>query len=194
MSRTKSLSEGTAEAEKFVPGDGDVDVEIGDGLVEGVTLLLNPFGRAHEAFFLSVPTAKDDGAARTPALMEQSAEAANGFKHGGGSAGWIDRAVDPRVAVIADDARGVGGGGAWDFSDYIPDDAALVILLRDDVNFYAGGTEVIRKRQRTLPALRSAGAFERCENWRGVMPTERDGDDARLIAVWAGDIFDAGRV
>ncbi len=84
------------------PGDGDIGVEIGHGVVEGVTLLLNPFGRAHEAFFFGIPTARNYGAARTPALMEQSAEV-NGFKHGGGSAGGIDRAIDPRVAVIADD-------------------------------------------------------------------------------------------
>ena len=101
----KLLERGHGGGGEIWPGDGDIDVEIGDGVVEGVALLLNPFGRADEAFLFGVPTAKDDGAAGTPALMEQSADAVNGFKHGGGAAGGIDRAVDPRVAMIADDDR-----------------------------------------------------------------------------------------
>ena len=85
-------------------------------------------------------------------------------------------------------------GSAGNFPDDIPDDAALVILLRDEVNFNTGGTQVIRKRQRSLPALRNAGPFERPENRRRVMRAERNGDDARLVAVGADEVFDAGRI
>src|ERR1700690_1635976 len=176
------------------PGDSHVYVEVGDGAVESAALLLDPFGRADEAFLFGVPTAKDDGAARTPSLKEQSADAADGFKHGGGTAGGIDCAIDPRVAVIADDDPCVRVLRAFDFSDDIPDDAALVILLGDEVNFHSGGTEVIAKRQRTLPALRRARPFKRLQNRRGIVRAEWNGDDARLIAVGAREVLEAGGV
>ncbi len=38
-----------------------------------------------------------------PALLEESAEAVDGFEHGGGAAVGIDCAVDPGVAMIAGD-------------------------------------------------------------------------------------------
>ena len=104
----KLLERGHGRGGEIRTGDGDIDIEVGDGVVERAALLLDPFGRADEAFFLGIPTAEDDGAARPPALMKQSADAANGFKHGGGAAGGIDRAIDPRVAMIADDDPCVG--------------------------------------------------------------------------------------
>jgi hypothetical protein len=64
-------------------------------------VLLHPLGRADQAFFLGVPTAKDDGALRPPALLEQRADAMHRFQHGRGAAVGIDRAIDPRVAMIA---------------------------------------------------------------------------------------------
>ena len=72
-----------------------------------------------------------------------------------------------------------------DFSDDIPDDAALVILLGDEVDFHAAGTEVIAERQRALPALRHAGPGERLEDGRGIVIAEGNGDDARLVAIGA---------
>ena len=58
----------------------------------------------------------------------------DGLKHGGGAAGGIDRAIDPGVAMIADDDPVVGILGAFDFSDDVPDDAALIVLLRDEMD------------------------------------------------------------
>ncbi len=164
MSRTNSLSEGTAAAEKSGTGDGHIDIEVGDGAIERAALLLDPFGGADEALLFGVPTAEDDGALGPPALTEQCADAVHGFKHGGGAAGGIDRAIDPGVAMIADDDPGVGILRALDFADHVPDDAALVVLLRDEVDFHSAGTQVIAERQRALPALRHSGAFERLQD------------------------------
>ena len=127
-----------------------------------------------------------------PALANESADAANGLKHGGGAAGGIDRAKDPRVTMIAEDDGCTGILRALDFPDDIPDDAALVVLLRDEVDFYAAGTEVIAERERALPGLRNARAGERLEDGRGVVRAERNGDDARLDAVGPCDIRGAG--
>ena len=85
--------------------------------------------------------------------------------------------------MIAHDDRGIGILRALDFADHIPDDAALVVLLRYEVDFYAAGTQVIPKGQRALPALRYAGAFEGLQDRRGVVVADRDGDDVRLIAI-----------
>jgi hypothetical protein len=99
-------------------------------VLEGFCVLLHPLGRADEAFFFGVPTAEDDGALGPPALLEQRADAVDGFEHGGGAAVGVDRAVDPGVAMVAGDDPVVGVLGAFDFADDVPDDAALVVLLR----------------------------------------------------------------
>ncbi len=57
------------------------------------------------------------------------------------------------------------------------------------MDFYAAGTEVIAEGQRALPALRHAGAFEGLQNRRGIVVADGNGDDVRLIAVWAGEIL-----
>ena len=94
-------------------GDGDIDVEVGDGVLQALRVLLDPFGRADQAFFLGVPTAEDDGALGAPALLEQRADAVNRLKHGGGAAVGIDCAVDPGVAMIAGDDPVVGDLEPW---------------------------------------------------------------------------------
>src|ERR1039458_10191972 len=175
-------------------GDGHIDIEVGDRVVESTGLLLDPFGGTDEAFFFSVPTAEDDGAARPPALVNESTEATNGFKHGGGTAGRINCAIDPRIAVIAEDDRCAGILRALDFPDDIPDDAALVVLLGDEVDFYAAGAEVIAERQCALPGLRNPRPCEGLENGCGIVEAERNRDDARLDAIGTGDIGGASRV
>ena len=115
--------------------------------------------------------------------FEQRADAVHGLEHGGGAAVGIDRAVDPGVAMIADDDPVVGILGAFDPADHVPDDAALVVLLRDEVNAHAAGPDVIAEGQRALPALRHTGAFERLQDGRGVVIADGDGDDVRLVAV-----------
>ena len=67
-------------------------------------------------------------------LFEQNADAVNGFKHGGGAAVGIDRAVDPGIAMVAGDDPVIGKAGAGDGADDIPDGAALVVLLGDEVD------------------------------------------------------------
>ncbi len=49
-------------------GDGDVGVEVGDGVGEDFFVLFGPLGGAHEALFFGVPTADDDGALRDASL------------------------------------------------------------------------------------------------------------------------------
>ena len=93
-------------------GDADVGVEVGDGVGEFGGVLLGPLGGADEAFFFGVPAADDDGALGLPALLEQVAEAMDGFEHGGGAGVGIDGAVDPGVAMVAGDDPVVLLGGS----------------------------------------------------------------------------------
>ena len=86
--------------------------------------------------------ADDDGALGLPALLEELAEAVDGFEHGGGAAVGIDGAVDPGVAVVAGDDPVVllGGVGAVDGADDVPDGAEGVVLLEVHVDGdFAGG-------------------------------------------------------
>ena len=55
---------------KVWTGDGDIDVEVCDGMIEKLALLLHPFGGADEAFLFRIPTAEDDGALWPPALVD----------------------------------------------------------------------------------------------------------------------------
>jgi hypothetical protein len=104
------------------------------------------------------------------------------FEHGCGAAGGVDGAIDPGVAVIADDDPVVGVLDAFDLSNYVPDDAALIVLLRDQVDLHAARPQVIAEGQRALPAQGHARAFEGLENGRGIVIAEGDGDDVGLVA------------
>ena len=117
-------------------GDADVGVEVGDGVGEDFFVLLGPLGGAHEAFFFGVPTADDDGALGLPALLEEFAEAVDGFEHGGGAGVGIDGAVDPGVAMVAgyDPVVFLGGAGAGDGADDVPDGAEGDVLLEVHVD------------------------------------------------------------
>ena len=68
----KLLERGHGRGGEIGTGDGDIDIEVGDGVVERAALLLDPFGGTDEAFFFGVPTAEDDGAARAPALAKRA--------------------------------------------------------------------------------------------------------------------------
>ena len=104
-------------------------------------MLLGPLGGADEAFFFGVPAADDDGACGLPALLEEVAEAVDGFEHGGGAGAGVDRAVDPGVAVVAGDDPVVflGGVGAGDGADDVPDGAEGDVLLEVHVDGDFGG-------------------------------------------------------
>ena len=106
-------------------------------------MLLDPFCGTNEAFFFGVPTAENDGALWPPTLRDERADAVHRLEHGRGAAGRIDGAIDPGIAMIAGDHPVVWILRSFDFSDDIPDDAALVVLLRDEVDFHAAGAYVI---------------------------------------------------
>src|SRR6516165_8212875 len=146
-------------------------------------MLLDPLGRADQALLLGVPAAEEDGALRLPAFFEQRTNAVDGFQHGGRSAVGIDCAVDPRVAVVADDYPVIRKIAALHLADDIPDRPALVILLRDEVHAHAAGSDVIAEGKSALPSLWHAGALQRFQDGRSIFVTERDGDDVRLVAV-----------
>ena len=118
--------------------------------------------------------------------MQQCADAVNRLKHGGRAAVGIDRAVDPGIAMIADDDPVVGVLRAFDLADDIPDGAPLVVLLRDEVHAHSAGAEVIAEGQRALPSLRHAGAFQRLQDGRRIVIADGDGDDVRLVALTPG--------
>ena len=50
-------------------GDGDVGVEIGDGMGEMGSMVFGPLGRAHQALLFGVPAAEDDAALGLPTLL-----------------------------------------------------------------------------------------------------------------------------
>ncbi len=164
-------------------GDAYVHVEVGNGVIHCLGVLFHPLGRTDEAFLFRVPTAEKDGSLGLPALLEKRADAVDGLKHGGGAAVGVDCAVDPGVAMVAVDHPFIGVLRTADPSNDIPNQPSLVVLLRDQMHAHAAAAEVIAKGQRALPSLRHARAFQRLQNRRGVVVTDGDGDDVRLVAV-----------
>ena len=111
------------------------------------------------------------------------------LQHGGSAAAGVNRAIDPRVAVIAHNNPIVGVLGAWNLPDDVPDDAALIILPGDEVNLHAGFAiepaglpYVIAEGQRALPALGHARPCEGLKNRLGIGVADGDGDDMGLVA------------
>ncbi len=118
-----------------------------------------------------------------PTLLEQRANAMYRFEHGCCSAVGIDSAVDPRVAMVADDDPVFGVVGAFHFANHVPDNASLVVLVGDEMDFYAVGANVIAEGQRALPTLRRTAAFQGLQNGCGIVVADGDGDNVRLVAV-----------
>ena len=113
--------------------------------------------------------------------MEQSADAMHGFEHGGGATGWIDGSVDPGVAMVACNDPLVGELRAFDLADYVPDDAALVVLPRDKVDAHPARPDVVAEGKSALPSLGHACAGEGFEDGGGVAVAEGNGGYSRLI-------------
>ena len=78
-----------------------VGVEVGNGMLQAVGVVLDPLGGTDEAFFFGVPGTDDDGALWLPALLEEIAETVDGLQHGSGAAVGIDCAVDPGITMVA---------------------------------------------------------------------------------------------
>ena len=81
-----------------------------------------------------------------------------------------------------------------DFADDVPDGAALVVLLGDEMHVHAAGADVIAEGSAPCqPAARRG--LERLQDGRGIVIAEGDGDDVRLIAVGrdAGGVGQVGR-
>ena len=69
------LQGGNSGGGEIRAGDGYVHVEVGDGAIEGIGVLLDPLRGAHETLFLGVPTAEDNCAFGAPTLAKQRADA-----------------------------------------------------------------------------------------------------------------------
>ena len=123
-----------------------------------------------------------------PALLQELAEAVDGFEHGGGAGVGIDGAVDPGVAMVAGDDPVVllGGVGAGDGADDVPDGAEAGVLLEIHVDGDGGGAaEVVGEGQAALPVVRGGRAGEGAEDGRGVLVGERVGGDGGLVCTWS---------
>ena len=68
------------------PGDGDIRIEVGDGMFEMPGVAFGPFGRADQALLFGVPAAEDDSPLGAPAGLEQLADTVHRLEHAGGSA------------------------------------------------------------------------------------------------------------
>ncbi len=51
----------------------DIDIEVGDRMIQGMALLLHPLRGTDQAFLLGIPTAKDHGPFGAPALAQKRA-------------------------------------------------------------------------------------------------------------------------
>ncbi len=103
------------------------------------------------------------------------------LEHGGGAAVRIHRSVHPRVAVIAGDDPLIGRNRSAHFANHVPDGAELVILLQVQLYFRRPGTDVISKRQRSLPLSRRGRSSEVLENRRGVSVGKRGDRNLRQL-------------
>ena len=101
-------------------------------------------------------------------MLEEDADAVDGFEHGGGAAVGIDGAVDPGIAMIAGDDPLIGEFGAGDGADDVPDGGVLVVHFENQVDLDAG-TDVVGEGQRALPFARGVGTAEVLEDGRGVV-------------------------
>ena len=84
--------------------------------------------------------------------------------------------------MIAIDHPLIGVVRTFDLSNHVPNNPALIVLLRNQVHLHPGRSQVITKRQRALPALRNSRPLKVLEDRRGIVVADGDGDDAGLIA------------
>src|SRR5206468_4278923 len=67
------------------------------------------------------------------------------------------------------------------FADHVPDGAELIVLLQVKLYFRRPGTDVIRKRQRSLPLSRRGRSSEVFENRRRVCIGKRSDRNLREL-------------
>jgi hypothetical protein len=83
--------------------------------------------------------------------FRQLADPVDRFEHRRRAAVRIDRAIDPRVAMIARNHPLIGRLAAAHPANHIPKRAELIVLLEMHPHSYRSGPHVISKGQRTLP-------------------------------------------
>ena len=157
---------------KLRPGDSHVHVEVCRSIDQFGFVLLGPLRGTHQAFFLTVPTAKNHGALRLPSRFQQLADSVYRLQHRGRSAVRIDRAIDPRIAMVARNHPLARQLAATHAADHIPQSAELIILLEVHLHPYRSRPNVIGKGQRPLPLPRRIRPSQMLQNGRGIVVGE----------------------
>src|SRR5215472_13545179 len=179
-----------------IPGSGSrgIHVEIGyELLFEIAGELFAPLRRSSQGVFFPVPTADHKRAPRTPAFLFQLAEGTGKLHQRGGSAGRINPAEGPGIAMIAQQDPFVGQFAAVNTRLNNRVRLDTVVHLDFQMNLYAA-VEAIVDRQRALPLFRRFTTVHVLEQRLGVAPGEWQRDDLRQGARFAWrDTLGAGQ-
>ena len=104
------------------------------------------------------------------------------FQHGSCAAVGINRAVDPRIAVVAHHHPLIGILGASDFASNIPDGPVLVILFQMQLHLHRAGAYVVGKGQSALPIARRFRPSQVLQDRLGIAVRKRSGRNLGHIA------------
>ena len=156
----KLLEGGNCSRAEVWSRNSDIRVEVCDRILQTGLMLLHPLGRTDKSLFFSVPRSDHNLSLRLPSLLQQLAQAVYRFQHGRRSTVWIDRSVDPGIAMISrhHPVLFLGGIGSVDRSDDVPDRSKLRLLLQVHMHCHLLSTrctsQVVGKWQPTLPVAR----------------------------------------
>src|SRR5271166_1508978 len=131
-------------------------------------MIFAPLGGTDQSFLLSVPACDHDSALGLPAGFQERPQTMYRLQHRRSAAIWIYRAVHPGIAMIAGDHPFIGRRRSANFADYIPNRAELVVLLKVHLHVRGAGSNVVSKRQRSLPLTRRLRAAKVLKNRRGI--------------------------
>src|ERR1700722_4948056 len=147
--------------------NGDIDIKVGCSVCKFLGVIFAPLRRTDQSFFFGVPTADHDRSLGLPPGFNELAEPVHRFQHGGCAAVGINRSINPGVAVIACDYPFVGRCST-NLSNYIPNCAELIVLLKVHLDFCGTRTDVVSKGQSALPFAGRGWSAEVLKNRRGI--------------------------
>src|SRR6267378_7590574 len=182
----KLFQTGHPGGSELLTGYGHVHVEIGVSVPQFLRMIFAPLGGTDQSFFFRVPASEHDRPLGLPARLQKLTQSVHRFQHRRRATVWVHRSIYPGISMIACYPPLIGRRRSPNFANDIPNGAELVILLNVHLHSRRARTNMVGKRQRSLPFTRRGLAAEVLENRRGVGVRKRSHGNLRQLLGFGG--------
>src|ERR1019366_211324 len=178
--RERSAETGGRTRVEVVRTDAGIHVHEGESRqVPARKTFLDPPRGAQHAELLAVEEREHDGARGLPAAPTEARESRRGLEHGGRAGGRVDRPVNPRVRVVAENDGGGLRGGAGDSRNKVGHRGTHRFPAYGHAHARRPRPEIVGSIEETLPVWRRRRAGELPEQHLRDVLGDRERRDSR---------------